>query len=357
MYGADGWTFHHLTDPFGRTGVMDGPWGATPMDGPWMTFPLWRHYEYTLDTTYLEETAYPLMKGAAQFVMDFLIEDKEGYLVTAPSSSPENAYYLPGTDKKSVLTYASTMDIEIITALFHNTIEATEILKTDQSFGDSLSSVLKQLPPLQIGKDSTLQEWIKDYREVHPGHRHISHLLALYPLYQINPEEPELYEAARRTIEKRLSHGGGHTGWSRAWIVNFYGRLHMPEEAHKHLLLLFKKSTLSNLFDTHPPFQIDGNFGGTAGIAGMLLQSQENQIRILPALPAEWDHGQVKGLKARGNFTVDIEWKNNKLEQLRIKSYGNLPCKIIYGKKEISFDAQKNTTYVFNENLELAGQK
>ncbi len=353
MYGADGWTFHHLTDPFGRTGVMDGPWGATPMDGPWMTFPLWRHYEYTLDTTYLEETAYPLMKGAAQFVMDFLIEDKEGYLVTAPSSSPENAYYLPGTDKKSVLTYASTMDIEIITALFHNTIKAMEILQTDQSFSDSLRNVLKQLPPLRIGKDSTLQEWIKDYREVHPGHRHISHLLALYPLYQINPDKPELFDAARKTIEKRLSHGGGHTGWSRAWIVNFYGRLHLPEEAHKHLLLLFKKSTLSNLFDTHPPFQIDGNFGGTAGIAGMLLQSQKNQMRILPALPAEWDHGQVRGLKARGNFTVDIIWENHQLKELIIKSFGNLPCKIISENNEISFDAKENVLYVFNKQLKL----
>ncbi len=353
MYGARGWTFHHLTDPFGRTGVMDGPWGATPMDGPWMTFPLWRHYEYTLDTTYLKETAYPLMKGAAQFVMDFLIEDKEGHLVTAPSSSPENAYYIPGTDRKSVLTYASTMDIEIITALFHNTIKATEILQRDQELKDSLTSILKQLPPLKIGKDSTLQEWIKDYREVQPGHRHISHLLALYPLNQISPDKPELYEAARKTIERRLSHGGGHTGWSRAWIVNFYDRLHMPEEAHKHLMLLFRKSTLSNLFDTHPPFQIDGNFGGAAGIAGMLLQSQENQIRILPALPAEWDHGQVKGLKARGNFTMDITWENHQLKELRIESFGNLPCKIIYGDHEVSFDAKENELYVFNENLKL----
>lgn len=353
MYGARGWTFHHLTDPFGRTGVMDGPWGATPMDGPWMTFPLWRHYKFTLDTNYLRATAYHLMKGAAHFIMDFLIEDKEGYLVTAPSSSPENSYYLPGTDKKSVLTYASTMDIEIINAVFQNTMEAAEILKTDASFRDSLKNILEKLPPLRIGKDSTLQEWIKDYREVQPGHRHISHLLALYPLYQINPDKPKLFEAAKKTIERRLSHGGGHTGWSRAWIVNFYDRLHMPEEAHKHLLLLFKKSTLSNLFDTHPPFQIDGNFGGTAGIAGMLLQSQDNQIRILPALPEEWDHGQVKGLKARGNFTVDIQWENHRLKELRVRSFKDLPCKIISGEKEISIEAKENTLYVFNENLEL----
>ena len=353
MYSARGWTFHHLTDPFGRTGVMDGPWGLIPMDGPWMTFPLWRHYTFTLDTAYLRDIAYPVMKGAARFVMDFLIYDGEGHLVTAPSGSPENTYYLPYKNIPVSLTYASTMDIEIIIGLFQHCMKAMDILGKDQALRESLAETLKHLPSLQIGRNGTLQEWIKDYREVHPGHRHISHLLALYPLDQINLDKPKLFEAVKKTIKRRLIHGGGHTGWSRAWIINFYDRLLMPEEAHKHLMLLFKKSTLTNLLDTHPPFQIDGNFGGTAAIAGMLLQSQGGVIRLLPALPWEWEHGEVKGLKARGDFTVDIKWEKNHLQQAAVKAVKNTPCTIAYGNKKSIFDAKENTTYVFDSDLKL----
>jgi alpha-L-fucosidase 2 len=338
MYGARGWTFHHLTDAFGRTGVADGPWGLTPMDGPWMTFPLWRHYAYTLDTAYLRTTAWPLMRGAARFVLDFLVEGPGGYLVTVPSSSPENAYYLPGTKKMAKLTYDATMDIEIIRGLFDHCLKALEVLGSDPGLRDSITAAMKRLPPFRIGKDGTLQEWIQDYEEPWPGHRHISHLLGLYPLHQISPEKPELFEAARRTIERRLSHGGGHTGWSRAWIINFYDRLQMGEEAHKHLLLLFNKSTQPNLFDTHPPFQIDGSFGGTAGIAGMLLQSWGGEIRLLPALPKAWDHGEVRGLKARGNHTVGIRWKEHRPERVKIQAGKTGTVTICYGKirKELS---------------------
>ncbi len=351
MYGARGWTFHHLTDAFGRTGVMDGSWGLTPMDGPWMTFPLWRHYAFTLDTSYLRTIAWPVMKGSARFILDFLIEGPEGYLVTAPSASPENAYFLPGTKKTANLTYAATMDIEIIKGLFEHCIRASGILDTDRGLRDSLEAAMKHLPPFRIGANGTLQEWIKDYEEPWPGHRHISHLLGLYPLHQINPDKPELFEAARKTIERRLANGGGHTGWSRAWIINFYDRLEMGEEAHKHLLLLLKKSTLSNLFDTHPPFQIDGNFGGTAGIAGMLLQSWNGTIRLLPALPQAWDHGEVRGLKARGDFLVDIKWKDHKPVQVTVHAGKKVPVEILYGTEKYSLTPEKGMTYTFDGNL------
>ena len=351
MYGARGWTFHHLTDAFGRTGVADGPWGLTPMDGPWMTFPLWRHYAYTLDTAYLRKVAYPLLKGSVRFILDFLIEGPDGYLVTAPSSSPENAYYLPGTKKTARLTYGATMDIEIIRGVFDHFIRATEMLGRDPDLRDSVTAAMKQLPPLRIGENGTLMEWIKDYEEPHPGHRHISHLLGLYPLHQINPGEPQLFEAARKTIERRLSHGGGHTGWSRAWIINFYDRLQMGDEAYKHLQLLFQKSTLSNLFDTHPPFQIDGNFGGTAGIAGMLLQSWGGEIRILPALPQAWDQGEVTGLKARGDYTVDIGWKDHQPEKVVIHSGKTGKVTVIYGDKKIIREMKAGESYDLTKEL------
>ncbi len=352
MYGARGWTLHHLTDAFGRTGAMDGPWGLTPMDGPWMTFPLWRHYAFTLDTLWLRETAWPLMKGAARFVLDFLTPGPEGFLVTAPSSSPENAYYLPGTKKIAKLTYAATMDIEIIRGLFDHCLQAMEVLGGEEPLRDSLIRALDRLPPLRIGSDGTLQEWIKDYEEPWPGHRHISHLLALYPLHQITPAQPELFEAAKKTIEKRLSHGGGHTGWSRAWIINFYDRLQMGEEAYHHLLLLFRRSTLPNLFDTHPPFQIDGNFGGTAGIAGMLLQSWNGEIHLLPALPSAWDHGTIRGLRARGGYTVNITWKDHKPVIIAVKADKKVPVTLISGEKRYLLHPEPGVMYTFNGELE-----
>jgi alpha-L-fucosidase 2 len=330
MYGAEGWTLHHLTDPFGRTGVADGVWGITPMDGPWMTCSLNEHYLFTQDTAYLRDTAYPLMKGAAEFILGYLVKSPEGYLVTNPSHSPENNFRDTSNGEVSALTYAATTDIEIVREVFDNCIKATKILDVDNDFAGELEDAEMLLPPVRINSKGVIQEWIRDFEETEPGHRHMSHLLGLYPFSQFTPETPYLYQAAGRTIERRLSFGGGHTGWSRAWIINLFARLHNGEKAYQNLLELLRKSTLENLFDSHPPFQIDGNFGGAAGIAEMLIQSQNGIIRLLPALPKEWERGEVKGICARGGFIIDMKWMNGKIKNAKVYSKYGGKCSIYY---------------------------
>lgn len=351
MYGAKGWVMHHTTDAFGKTAVLDGVyWGMFPMGGAWMTLPLWEHYLFTSDTAYLREKAYPVMKGAAEFICSFLTEADDGSLVTVPSYSPENSYIDPKSGNEFKLTYAPTMDNQIIREVIRNCRDAAGILDIDRGWADSLLLVAGRIPSDRVGSDSTIMEWIKDYKEADPGHRHISHLFALYPGTMINPATPALYAAARKTLEKRLENGGGHTGWSRAWIINFYARLGEGNEALKHLKLLLTRSTLTNLFDTHPPFQIDGNFGGTAGIAEMLLQSNNGEVVIMPALPDEWQKGEVRGLKARGNFEVSIKWKEGKVSLVKVFSGSGNSLNLVYGGQTITMNTEMGSVYLFKKN-------
>ncbi len=353
MYGCSGWMMHHTSNIYGYTPpVADLRWSMSPLSGVWMTFPLYRHYEFTGDTLYLKNRAYPIMKEAMQFISDFLVE-KDGYLVTTPSMSPENSYLLPGSKKQNQITYAPTIDNQVLMAHINNSIEAATILDVDKELVSRWKSIRSKIPPVKVGKDGTIMEWIEDYDEWEPGHRHMSHLMGLHPLAQISPETPELFEAAGKTIEKRLKNGGGHTGWSRAWIINFYARLHQPETAYGHVLALLRKSTKNNLFDNHPPFQIDGNFGGTAGITEMLLQShirdaEGNYIQdILPTLPKEWANGEISGIKGRGNFTFAIVWKGGKLDSVSVKSILGNRLNIRYNNQLITKETEAGELYLF----------
>lgn len=352
MYNAKGWTMHHCTDAFGKTAIHDGVgWGTSPLAAAWLCLHLFEHYQFGGDKVFLREKAWPVMKEAAEFVQSFLIKDKNGYLVTAPSVSPENSFKLPD-GSIGQMSYAPAIDIEIITAFFNDCIATGKALNADQSFIASLAQIVKQLPLLQVSKKyGIIQEWIKDYDENEPGHRHMSQLFGLYPVSLITPQTPILFEAAKKTIERRLQNGGGHTGWSRAWIINFYARLLDSEKAYENVIALLTKSTLINLFDNHPPFQIDGNFGGAAGIAEMLLQSQNGQINLLPALPKEWNEGEVKGICARGGFVIDMKWKDGEIVSCRIYSKSGGVANIIYKNKTGVVRTKANSFYELNKDF------
>ncbi len=328
-YHAHGFVVHHITDVWGFTAPGDGPRsGLWPMGGAWLCQSLWEHYAFSGDRAFLAERAYPTMKEAAEFFLEYLVEDGHGHLVTGPSISPENNYRLPNGEV-GALCMGPTMDTEIVHDLFTNCIEASEILHLDPAFRAKLQATLKRLLPLRVGKHGQLMEWAEDYDEPDPGHRHISQLFALHPGRQITLRgTPELAKAARVTLERRLAFGGGRTGWSRAWIVSFWARLGDGERAYENLVALLRHSTAPNLLDLHPPFQIDGNFGGAAGLGEMLLQSQADELDLLPACPKAWADGHVTGLRARGAFVVALNWHGGRLTEARLESLKGNRCRV-----------------------------
>ncbi|MGN1480774.1 glycoside hydrolase family 95 protein [Porcipelethomonas sp.] len=327
MYGCPGYVCHHNTDLWGDTAPQDLWMPATlwPMGGAWLALHVFEHYEYTQDKEFLKEK-YSLMREAAEFFTDYLIEDREGRLVTCPSVSPENTY-LTESGVKGCLCSGPSMDSQIITVLFNDVIKSSEILDIDHEFAGKLEKMLEKLPKPEIGKYGQIKEWAVDYDEVEIGHRHISQLFALYPADLITPyKTPKLADAARATLIRRLIHGGGHTGWSRAWITNMWARLFDRNMVYENLQKLIAYSTSPNMLNDLPPFQIDGNFGGAAGMVEALMQSHSGEINLLPALPEEWKKGEIKGLRAKGGFEVSIKWDEGKLQTAEIKSLCGNKC-------------------------------
>ncbi|WP_064196228.1 MULTISPECIES: glycosyl hydrolase family 95 catalytic domain-containing protein [Emticicia] len=363
FYGANGWVVAHNSDiwamsnPVGAFGEGDPGWANWNMGGTWLSTHLWEHYIFTKDQNFLKNEAYPLMRGAAQFCLEWMVEDKNGKLITSPSTSPENIYIAPDGYKGATM-YGGSADLAMIRECFIQTIKASKILNTDANFRTKLETALAKLYPYQIGKKGNLQEWYYDWEDAEPKHRHQSHLFGLFPGNHITPNQtPDLANACRRTLEIK---GDETTGWSKGWRINLWARLWDGNHAYKMIRELLNYvepdgvktnyarggGTYPNLFDAHPPFQIDGNFGGAAAFAEMLVQSDEQEIRLLPALPDAWSSGSVEGICARGGFELSLEWDNKLLKKVTISSKKGGNTKLISGEKtkNISLKAGEKLT-------------
>lgn len=354
MYGCRGFMCHHNTDINGDTATQDLwlPGSYWVMGAAWLCTHQWTHFQYTKDMDFLQRT-FPVMCEAAFFFLDFLVE-KDGFMVTCPSVSPENTYILP-SGEKGANGIGVTMDNQILRDLFTQCVEAWRILKEHnalnsqvleklreaeiediEKFISQVSETCEKLIPTRIGSDGRILEWQEEYEEWEPGHRHVSHLYGMHPSEQITMDEtPQLAQAARKTLEYRLSHGGGHTGWSRAWIINHYAKLWDGETAYENIEQLFANSTYPNMFDKHPPFQIDGNFGAAAAMAEMLLQSGSKRLVLLPALPGAWETGHMKGIRIKGNAQADVYWENGELLKCCITADSALNTQVRYRDKVI----------------------
>ena len=364
MYDCRGLMAHHNTDLYGDCAPQDNWIPATiwTMGAAWLCTHLWMHYSYTQDLEFLK-WAYPVMAEAALFFVDFL-EEKDGYLVTNPSLSPENVYILP-SGEQGCCCMGATMDLEILRELFTGCKKAAEILgdAVDEAeipdvsdmrkLQKEINAALEKLPPIRIDSTGRVMEWMEEYEEAEPGHRHVSQLYGLYPSDQISMDKtPELAAAAAETLRVRLANGGGHTGWSRAWIINFYAKLWDGEKAWENICQMLAKSTYANLFDRHPPFQIDGNFGVTAAIAQMLVQSREQEVILLPALPKAWEQGEVKGLRLVGNAGIALAWKDGRLLQCRVTADQAYKGEIVYGSVRRTVKLKAGETIVLDERLQ-----
>ncbi len=335
-YGARGFVIHHNTDLWGDAEPIDGyHWGIWPMGGAWLSLHAWDHYAFTQDKKFLHDRAWPIMHDASQFFLDYLVDDGSGHVVTGPSLSPENSYRVPDGSVHSV-TMAPTMDIEILRELFTRTLDAGKILDEDAAFLKQVEDARSKLPTFAIGKLGQLQEWQRDYDEAEPGHRHISHLWALFPGTQISLEHtPDLAKAAKVSLERRLSFGGGQTGWSRAWVVNYWDHLHDGKQAYDSLQVMIRQSTFPNLMDTHPPgvFQIDGNLGAANGMLETLVQSrwmpEFSEVELLPALPEQWSEGSIEGIHVRGGAVLDMRWKAGKIVSMELHAKSNGAFRLI----------------------------
>jgi alpha-L-fucosidase 2 len=360
FYGVDkGWAAAHNSDiwamsnPVGQFGKEDPMWACWPMAGAWLSTHIWEHYTFTQDCKYLKEEGYPLMKGAAEFCMGWLVEDKNGNLITAPSTSPENQYITPDGFVGATM-YGGTADLAMIRECFDKTIKAAKILGVDADFVKKLEADLANLHPYQVGKKGNLQEWYFDWDDKDPKHRHQSQLFGLFPGNHITPEKtPDLAAASKKTLEIK---GDETTGWSKGWRINLWARLWDGNRAYKMFRELLRyvdpdgKKTETprrgggmypNLFDAHPPFQIDGNFGGAAAVAEMLVQSDENEIRLLPALPDAWESGSVKGICARGGFEILMEWNGKLLKKVSVYSKNGGKTTLISGDKKQDITLKK----------------